>query len=189
MSLQAALDRAPGVLHADVNLLLNRASVRYDVAVTGPRAVIEAVEESGFGAALSDSASDGRMSNGSEGDKVAHILLQKLTTSLTFTVPVVLIAKFGAGLATSCVLGFPLNELLKWVLTTPVQFVVARDFHVGAITALRRGAANMDVLVSLGTTASYLYSVVSILHHHFNAHRLSSAHPSTRRSPHDALQA
>ena len=47
-----------------------------------------------------------------------------------------------------------------------VQFVVAWRFHVGAYKALKRGAANMDVLVSLGTNASYFYSVMSVAHHH-----------------------
>jgi len=46
------------------------------------------------------------------------------------------------------------------------QFVVAWRFHVGAYKALKRGAANMDVLVSLGTNASYFYSVMSVAHHH-----------------------
>jgi len=44
--------------------------------------------------------------------------------------------------------------------------VVAWRFHVGAYKALKRGAANMDVLVSLGTNASYFYSVMSVAHHH-----------------------
>ncbi len=48
------------------------------------------------------------------------------------------------------------------------QFVVGLRFHRGAFKALRRGSANMDVLVSLGTTASYVYSVISIMFHHFN---------------------
>ena len=51
-------------------------------------------------------------------------------------------------------------------LCSCAQFVVAWRFHVGAFKALRRGAANMDVLVSLGTNASYFYSVMSVAHHH-----------------------
>ena len=66
------------------------------------------------------------------------------------------------------IFGFPCNALVKWVLTTPVQFVVGWRFHRGAFKSLRRGTANMDVLVSLGTTAAYTYSVISILHHHIN---------------------
>ena len=61
------------------------------------------------------------------------------------------------------IFGFPCNELVKWLMTTPVQFVVGWRFHKGAYKALRRGTANMDVLVSLGTNASYIYSVISVL--------------------------
>ena len=74
-------------------------------------------------------------------------------------------------------LGFPFDQLAKWALTTPVQFVVAMgaQFHRGALAALRRGGANMDVLVSLATTASYGYSVLSILHHHLLEHHATNA--------------
>jgi Cu+-exporting ATPase len=54
--------------------------------------------------------------------------------------------------------------MAQWVLVTPVQFGVAQRFHSGAAAALRRGAANMDVLVSLSTNAAYFASVASILH-------------------------
>jgi Cu+-exporting ATPase len=65
-----------------------------------------------------------------------------------------------------CVLqvcGFELNHILKVLLVTPVQFGVGLRFHIGAIKSLRHGAANMDVLVALGTNAAYVYSMVSIL--------------------------
>jgi len=45
-----------------------------------------------------------------------------------------------------------------------VQFIVGWHFHRGAIRALRRGTANMDVLVSLGTNAAYIYSVITVIH-------------------------
>ena len=45
-----------------------------------------------------------------------------------------------------------------------VQFIIGWHFHAGAVRALRRGTANMDVLVSLGTNAAYIYSVISAVH-------------------------
>ena len=59
------------------------------------------------------------------------------------------------------VLGFPCVTLLKWILVTPVQFVIGARFYKGSYKSLRRGSANMDVLVAMGTSASYLYSVGS----------------------------
>ena len=57
------------------------------------------------------------------------------------------------------ILGFPCVTLLKWILVTPIQFVIGARFYKGAYKSLRRGSANMDVLVAMGTTASYAYSV------------------------------
>lgn len=99
-------------------------------------------------------------------------------TSCMFTVPLWAIAMvlpavplFRTALD-ALLFGFPIGALLKWALATPVQFVIGARFHVGAYHALRRGAANMDVLVSLGTNAAYTYSVISVIHHWWAEHRL-----------------
>jgi Cu+-exporting ATPase len=59
---------------------------------------------------------------------------------------------------------FLVSDWLKWALVTPVQFIIGWRFYVGAYRSLRRGSANMDVLVTLGTTAAYLYSVCALLY-------------------------
>lgn len=58
---------------------------------------------------------------------------------------------------------FLLNPWVQFILATPVQFWIGRSFYVGAYKALRKGIANMDVLVALGTTAAYVYSLSSTL--------------------------
>ncbi|MBI4135982.1 MAG: copper-translocating P-type ATPase [Candidatus Vogelbacteria bacterium] len=58
--------------------------------------------------------------------------------------------------------GLDLNYIY-WVLSTPIQFVIAWPFYRNAYTALRVGAANMDVLVVLGTSAAYFYSAIGFL--------------------------
>ena len=52
---------------------------------------------------------------------------------------------------------------LFWALATPVQFWVGRDFYASAVKSLRGGSANMDVLVALGSSVAYFYSVVVTL--------------------------
>ena len=56
-----------------------------------------------------------------------------------------------------------IGELLRWILCTPVQFIVGWQFYVGAYKSLRHGSANMDVLVALGTNAAYFYSFYSLV--------------------------
>ncbi len=58
--------------------------------------------------------------------------------------------------------GIDLNYIY-WVLSTPIQFIIAWPFYRNAWSAVRIGAANMDVLVVLGTTAAYLYSAIGFL--------------------------
>ncbi len=52
---------------------------------------------------------------------------------------------------------------IYWILSTPIQFVIGWPFYRNAFTAVRVGAANMDVLVVLGTSAAYLYSMFGFL--------------------------
>lgn len=52
---------------------------------------------------------------------------------------------------------------IYWILSTPIQFVIAWPFYRNAFTAIRVGAANMDVLVALGTSAAYFYSTIGFL--------------------------
>lgn len=58
--------------------------------------------------------------------------------------------------------GIDLNYLY-WILSTPIQFVIAWPFYRNAFTAVRVGSANMDVLVVLGTSAAYFYSMIGFL--------------------------
>ncbi len=56
---------------------------------------------------------------------------------------------------------FPGENYLLLVLTTPVWAIVGWEFHRGALKTLRHGSANMDTLVSVGSTAAYVLSVVA----------------------------
>lgn len=58
--------------------------------------------------------------------------------------------------------GIDLNYIY-WILSTPIQFIIAWPFYRNTWSAVRIGAANMDVLVVLGTTAAYLYSAIGFL--------------------------
>ncbi|XP_047971552.1 copper-transporting ATPase RAN1 [Salvia hispanica] len=59
---------------------------------------------------------------------------------------------------------FQMGDWLKLVLVSVVQFVIGKRFYVAAGRALRNGSTNMDVLVALGTSASYFYSIYALLY-------------------------
>lgn len=52
---------------------------------------------------------------------------------------------------------------IYWILSTPIQFIIAWPFYKNSFTSIRVGAANMDVLVALGTSAAYFYSALGFL--------------------------
>ena len=74
---------------------------------------------------------------------------------------------------------FHLSIWTELLLATPVQFILGARFYVGSFRALRARAANMDVLVALGTSAAYVYSLVLILRD--GAAASGSFKPSARR--------
>lgn len=56
-----------------------------------------------------------------------------------------------------------MNPWFQFILATPVQFIIGWQFYVGAYKNLRNGGANMDVLVAVGTSAAYFYSIYEML--------------------------
>ena len=53
----------------------------------------------------------------------------------------------------------PWVNWLMWALATPVQFYVGWQYYVGAYKALRTGSSNMDVLIAMGSSVAYFYSI------------------------------
>ncbi|KAG2435932.1 hypothetical protein HXX76_007127 [Chlamydomonas incerta] len=192
-AVEVALRRVPGVAKAAVSLATGQAEVWYDPNTAGPRDMIASIErcDGGAGGAEGLTATLLRSELAAAGGAQAAAERELrywwglFSSSLFFTVPVFVVAMVlpmipgSSAITTMPIFGFPCNQLVKWVLATPVQFVVGWRFHRGAFKALRRGTANMDVLVSLGTNASYIYSVISIMFHHMNRHKLSSEYVPT----------
>ncbi|NVO14607.1 MAG: copper-translocating P-type ATPase [Rhodoplanes sp.] len=153
-----ALRRVPGVAQASVNLALERADVDLGAADVTPAALAAAVERTGFGAhPRPPSAAERRREEDSrEAERVAaerrQLLL--LVVSAVLTLPLVLpmvAAPFG--------LHLHLDPWVELALATPVQFLIGGRFYKAAWKAVRAFSGNMDLLVALGTTAAYAFSV------------------------------
>ncbi|WP_282610196.1 cation-translocating P-type ATPase [Pelagibius sp. Alg239-R121] len=151
---EKALRKVPGVLKADVSFALEKA----DVTGAVDRATLfESVRDAGY-AAVDPAA---RTGNALESGTAIFGLsgeLGQLVVSALLSLPFVaqMILMF---------LGFGelLSGWLQFALALPVQFWIGRRFYVGAWNALRSGAANMDVLVALGTSAAFFYSLAVLL--------------------------
>jgi P-type Cu+ transporter len=156
--IEKGLRKLPGVLEANVNLALETATVEYDAGQVGVNDLIRQVEKLGYQA-----AAKGNQTDAETVDRRAEEIDRqtgKFLFSLILSLPL-LWAMVGHFSFTSFI-WLPEMFMNPWVqlaLATPVQFVVGRQFYVGAYKALRNGSANMDVLVALGTSAAYFYSL------------------------------
>ncbi len=163
---ERALSRTAGVTEASVNLATERASVTYDPTVAGIADFTSAVERAGYSLeeipeAVAAPASDVAEAEPAQPDVLeerhARELRHKRNTlilGIALTIPVVLLSMFFMN-------AFPGENYLLLALTAPVWAYVGWDFHRTAWRVVRHFGANMDVLVSLGSTAAFLMSVVA----------------------------
>ncbi len=159
--IEKRLQARPDVIDAKINLALERGDITV-IAGTRPHGLIKTIEETGYGAHLYQSD----LSKRGEQEKQRQQRAQKehsrdmrdLTIAVVLTTPLLAQMIF-------MLLGTPLNmsPLVELALATPVQFYVGRRFYKGAYAALRTGGANMDVLVALGTSAAYFFSLVMLI--------------------------
>src|SRR5262249_44493872 len=90
--------------------------------------------------------------------EIAH-QWRRLIVGAVFTIPLLALSMArDLGLLGSWAF-LPWFNYLLWALATPVQFYVGWDYYIGAYRSLRVGGANMDVLVALGSSTAYLYSI------------------------------
>ncbi|WP_394237560.1 heavy metal translocating P-type ATPase [Niallia oryzisoli] len=156
--IEKGLIKIDGVLQANVNLALEKASVEFNPAAVSVKDLIQRVENLGYGAIVKSDENEKEAVDYRQ--KEIEKQQGKFLFSAILSVPL-LWAMFGHFSFTS---GLYVPEALMnpWVqmaLATPVQFIIGKQFYVGAYKALKNKSANMDVLVALGTSAAYFYSV------------------------------
>ncbi len=148
--------KVPGVVEATVNYATEKAIVEYLPEQVNREILTQAIEGIGYGVV------EVRMREDSEGKaREAEIRAEslKLWIGVIFSAPLFLLAMtrdFG-------LLGAwahqPWVNVLMALLAAPVQFYVGWGFYVGAYKSLRNGIANMDVLIAMGSSAAYFYSL------------------------------
>ena len=156
--LERALSQIEGVLEAQVSFASERARVRYIPTVVSQAELRHAVEEAGFEAV----ETGGQAEDAERKARQAEIAQQRhlLTVGLLFTIPLFLLSMArDLGFLPMAFAHASWMNYLMWALATPVQFYVGWQYYIGAYKALRNGSANMDVLIAMGSSAAYFYSV------------------------------
>jgi Cu+-exporting ATPase len=156
--LEKALGELDGVLEAQVSFTRELARVRYIPTIVSQSDLRKAVMAAGFEAL----ESVGEIEDAERTARQAEIAQQRhyLTVGLILTVPLFLFSMGrDLGLLPMSISNAPWANWLMFVLASPVQFYVGWQYYVGAFKALRNGSANMDVLIAMGSSAAYFYSL------------------------------
>ncbi|KAL4325696.1 hypothetical protein GQ457_11G023730 [Hibiscus cannabinus] len=170
--LENSIQALPGVQAVEVSPELKKISVSYKPDMTGPRNFIRVIGSTGSSKRFKATIFPEGEGGGRESHRKEEIkqYFRSFLWSLIFTTPVFLtsmvfmyIPGIKHGLDTKVVNMLTIGEIIRWVLSTPVQFIIGRRFYTGAYKALRHGSANMDVLIALGTNAAYFYSVYTVI--------------------------
>jgi len=173
---ERALRRAPGVVDAVVNLATEKVTVHYDPCETSPDDLVKAVRDAGYEAfefREGDRRSAGQAVE--ERERGAEVRRETAVFVLAAALSVPLVSLMLSHLLGVRLPAFVASPLVQFVLATPVQFIAGRQFYTGAAAALAARSPNMDVLVALGTTAAYGFSVYETFIGHGHVYYESSA--------------
>ncbi|MBN1690042.1 MAG: copper-translocating P-type ATPase [Dehalococcoidia bacterium] len=155
---EKSLQNLPGVVSVSVNLASSRAVVEHTVEAD-TSALLRAVTDAGYGIEVV-TAEEGRE------DAASLREMSQLRTQFIFSLCTAAVVML---LSMTDLLNFGWKPYLLWALATPVQFWAGLRFYRGAWGALKHGAADMNTLIAVGTSAAYLYSAAVVLFPHFFA--------------------
>ncbi|WP_135821954.1 heavy metal translocating P-type ATPase [Halostella litorea] len=161
---EEALEAVPGVVDADVNYATDEAQVTYNPAEASMAAMYDAIEDAGYSPVREggDADDDG---DARDAAREAEIRKQRRLTLLGAALAAPLLffivdkLLLGGSVLPETVFGVEFGWV-EFALATPVQVVLGRPFYRNSYKALvTNGRANMDVLIALGSSTAYVYSV------------------------------
>ncbi|PFS57231.1 heavy metal translocating P-type ATPase [Bacillus cereus] len=151
------LNKLEGVNGATVNFTLESATVDFNPDEINVNEMKSAITKLGYKLEVKSDEQ-----NGSTDHRLQEIERQKKKFIISFILSFPLLWAMVSHFSFTSFIYLPdmlMNPWVQLALATPVQFIIGGQFYVGAYKALRNKSANMDVLMALGTSAAYFYSV------------------------------
>jgi Cu+-exporting ATPase len=166
-NIEDAISAVPGVNGCSVNFGAEQATIDYDPKTTDLQAIQDAVDAAGYSAYP---LQEQNLMAGEDDEEKryrqqeSHDLRQKVTVGGIVSIVLVIGSlPMMTGLHLPLIPAWLHNPWVQLVLTTPVQFWCGKSFYINTWKAFKRHAATMDTLISLGTSAAYLYSLFATL--------------------------
>jgi Cu+-exporting ATPase len=162
-TIERSLGRLGGVVSASANFASERVSVEYLPGVVSLAAIQQAIRDAGYDVIVTAEGEAAEDVERAAREAEIRSQTRKFWTGVAFTLPLFLLSMgrdFGLLGAWAQA---PWVNWLFFALATPVQFYVGWDYYVGGFKSLRAGSANMDVLVAMGSSTAYFYSLAVLL--------------------------
>ncbi|HLR60800.1 MAG TPA: heavy metal translocating P-type ATPase [Pseudogracilibacillus sp.] len=154
--IEKVISKMAGVSHANVNFALETIAVTYNEKEVQPAEMTARVKKLGYELKPKEDGQEKIDHKQAEIRKQTQKFI--LSAILTFPLLWTMVVHFSF-LSFIYLPDIFMNPWFQLVLATPVQFIVGAQFYKGAYTSLKNKSANMDVLVALGTSAAYFYSL------------------------------
>uniref|UniRef100_A0A8C2X3Y0 P-type Cu(+) transporter n=1 Tax=Cyclopterus lumpus TaxID=8103 RepID=A0A8C2X3Y0_CYCLU len=184
--IESSLMKEKGIIYASVALATNKAHIKHDSEIIGPRDVIKLIENLGFEASL---VKRDRTASHLDHSKEIRQWRKSFLVSLFFCVPVMGMMTYmiimdhqmnvshqhnatvedrnhyhaAMFLERQLLPGLSIMNLLSFLFCVPVQFIGGRYFYIQAYKAVKHRSANMDVLIVLATSIAFTYSLVVLI--------------------------
>ena len=156
--------KVPGVIDASVNFASERARVDYVPSLATVDDFVAAIEGAGYGAIRPDETLDGEDAEMQARRAEIRDQTVKFLVGVLFTLPLFILSMGrDFGLFGAWIQAFWVNWLFL-ALATPVQFYTGWDYYTGGWKSLKNKSANMDVLVAMGSSVAYFYSLALLLY-------------------------
>lgn len=155
--IEKVLNKTSGVKQANVNLTTEQAAIDYYPSQTDVDTLIGRIQNLGYNAQPKQTEEQ----QASRKEKELKHKRNKLIVSAVLALPLLmtmLVHLFNMNLP-----HILMNPWFQLILATPIQFIIGWQFYAGAYNNIRNGGANMDVLVVLGTSAAYFYSIYQMV--------------------------
>ena len=169
-ALEDVLRQKAGVITVIINLSTSRAAITYNPSLLGLRALVDLIESAGYNALVTDTDDNNAQLESLAKTREIQEWRRAFFISLSFAIPVFCISMmipmflptldFGAF---RLIPGLYLGDVLCMILTVPVQFGIGKRFYISAAKSLKHRSPTMDVLVLLGTSAAFFFSVFAVI--------------------------
>jgi len=159
-----------GVVNASVNFAAERAVAEYVPGVTTIDDIVAGIKKAGFNAILPDEAMGGEDAEQAAREAEIRGQTQKFVWGISFTLPLFLLSMARDFALVGPWSHAPWVNWLFFAMATPVQFYTGWDYYVGGFKSLKNRSANMDLLVAMGSSVAYFYSIAVLVFPHLGVH-------------------